>query len=48
LIETLNNIRKEIRIEALNITEASFALKKFMTTRQAANLVVALEQEIIN
>jgi len=47
LIETLNNVRKEIRQEALN-TDAAFLSKKFMTERQAVNLIVALEQEFIN
>jgi len=48
LIERLNNIRKEIRQEALNITDASCTIKKFITKKQAANLMLSLEQEIMN
>jgi len=48
LIERLNNIRKEIRQEAVNIDDASCTINKFITKKQAANPMLSLEQEIIN
>ena len=48
LIEKLNDIRKELRQEALNLSSASFDLNKVMKPRQIANLLLAVEQVELN
>lgn len=37
-------MRKEIRCEALNLTESIDDLQKLLTLKQAANLVLAVDQ----
>lgn len=44
MVDSLNNIRKEFRQEALNLSASSDDLGKVMKPRQIANLLLAVEQ----